>query len=554
MYQCPNCGGHVVFDPALQKMKCEFCDSLFDPEPGDIPEQSEETSKPQVSVKEANDKYEANVFTCPQCGGEIISDENTAVTFCSYCGGSTVLEGRLAKIRKPDYVIPFSMTKEQAEEAYHKALNKSLFAPASMKQDSVVERFRGIYMPYWIYDFKTEGRTLVHGQKDHRRGDYIYHDHYEIESDLEADYDGISFDASSSFADSLSSAIAPYDISARENFDKGYLAGFYADTSDITQSVYKREARNIVKRDAANRLVKSQEYRKYNASFSDAMRNVGPDTESSTMGYFPVWFLSNRTGDRVSYAVVNGQTGRVAMDIPISFGKYLLGALVVAFPIFMLFNGVFTITPTVVVILAMLLGLIAAIVNGVQKHTLYVRENYLDDAGMRARQSSEARKAKREAAKAAKEAGEEVEEPEIESEEAESTKELDTDPLKTFGFIVFAIVITSLLNVIGVIIVFLVYKYVMSNNAVVPSKVAVKSKPVEKVPAGAVCSAIWKPLVGILVGIITLIIHPVSDLYYYGATLVVLAFMLWSFYDMVHLHNQLSSRPLPQFNRRGGDE
>ena len=42
MYQCPNCGGHVVFDPALQKMKCEFCDSLFDPEPGDIPEETAE--------------------------------------------------------------------------------------------------------------------------------------------------------------------------------------------------------------------------------------------------------------------------------------------------------------------------------------------------------------------------------------------------------------------------------------------------------------------------------------------------------------------------------
>ena len=213
----------------------------------------------------------------------------------------------------------------------------------------------------------------------------------------------------------------------------------------------------------------------------------------------------------------------------------------------MILNGIFTITPSVVVIIAMILGLIAAIINGKQKHDLYIRENYLDDAGMRARRSSDARKAKREAAQAT------TPEVEVESETEESTDELATEPLKTVGFVVLAILLTSLFYVVGVVIVFLLYKYV-ANNALVQSKVAVKRKPSEKVPGGQVFAAIWKPLVGILAGIVILIFHPVSDLYYYGATLGVLALILWSFYDMVHLHNQLSSRPLPQFNRRGGDE
>ena len=28
-YKCPNCGGPLRFDPASQKLKCEYCDSLF---------------------------------------------------------------------------------------------------------------------------------------------------------------------------------------------------------------------------------------------------------------------------------------------------------------------------------------------------------------------------------------------------------------------------------------------------------------------------------------------------------------------------------------------
>ena len=29
-YKCPNCGGRVEFDPQSGKMKCSFCDSIFE--------------------------------------------------------------------------------------------------------------------------------------------------------------------------------------------------------------------------------------------------------------------------------------------------------------------------------------------------------------------------------------------------------------------------------------------------------------------------------------------------------------------------------------------
>ena len=28
-FKCPNCGGELIFDPATQKYKCEYCNSLF---------------------------------------------------------------------------------------------------------------------------------------------------------------------------------------------------------------------------------------------------------------------------------------------------------------------------------------------------------------------------------------------------------------------------------------------------------------------------------------------------------------------------------------------
>ena len=70
MYQCPNCGGNIKFDIATQKTACANCNSYF--EPYDI---SKETDA------EENTYFDVTEFTCPQCGGKILSTENTAANF-----------------------------------------------------------------------------------------------------------------------------------------------------------------------------------------------------------------------------------------------------------------------------------------------------------------------------------------------------------------------------------------------------------------------------------------------------------------------------------------
>ena len=45
------------------------------------------------------------------------------------------------------------ITKEQSGELFKKAVSKALFAPDYMKDETTIEKFRGIYIPYWVYDF-----------------------------------------------------------------------------------------------------------------------------------------------------------------------------------------------------------------------------------------------------------------------------------------------------------------------------------------------------------------------------------------------------------------
>ena len=77
MLACQNCGANVKFDIASQQMRCEYCDSYFDPYSYD----KKETDG--IEVKD----FDATIFICPQCGGEILSTDNTAAGFCSWNDG-----------------------------------------------------------------------------------------------------------------------------------------------------------------------------------------------------------------------------------------------------------------------------------------------------------------------------------------------------------------------------------------------------------------------------------------------------------------------------------
>lgn len=233
MLSCPNCGGNLKFDIPSQQLSCEHCHTLFDPYDFDGKTSDAEESKT------FDGDYEVTIFTCPQCGGEILSTDNAAAGFCSFCGASTILYSRISHEKRPNYIIPFQKTKEQCKEAYARRMKHSIFAPKELRDPSYIDSFRGIYMPYWAFYISQKGSLSLDGKKTSRRGDYIITDHYALTGDLDAYYKGLSYDASSSFDDNISEELAPYNLKGMKAFTPAYLSGFYADTSDVDAKVYQ---------------------------------------------------------------------------------------------------------------------------------------------------------------------------------------------------------------------------------------------------------------------------------------------------------------------------
>lgn len=479
MIECPNCGGNLKFDISSQQMKCDYCLTTHDPY---------EVSKDR-DAEEHND-FDVTVFTCPQCGGEILSTDTSAAEFCSFCGASTILSSRISNEKKPTRIIPFKQTKEACKEAYLARMKKAVFAPDELKDKKYIDSFRGIYMPYWVYNISQQGTVHLKGKKSYRKGDYIYTDHYDVSGDIDACYNDLGFDASSSFSDSISEQLAPYNIKEQKAFTPSFLSGFYADTADVASDIYKKDALKIANTTSYNKVKKTAEFS--GVSFSGE-NNANIDSSLNTFCaapervMYPVWFMSYRKGDRVAYATVNGQSGKVVADIPVDTKKYVLGSLILAIPIFIMLNLLFTIKPTTVLGYSMILAIITLIIYLVEVSKIYHQDKRHDDRGYLYLQSTLS---------------------------SESQKRMLT---KT-----------------GLSLSDLIKYSQLSDKFKVPGFTG--------------------SLSAIVLSLLVWLGHPIADFWYYGGALAAFLGVLFTMMAIIKKYNILVTRELPQFNRRGGND
>lgn len=352
MFACPNCGGNLKFDIPSQQLACEYCQTQADPYAFE--------DKAEGSFDKLD--YEVTVFSCPQCGGEIVSTDTSAAEFCTFCGASTILHSRLRNEKRPNYIIPFKQTKEDCKKAYSNMMKKAIFAPDALKNPKYIDSFRGIYMPYWAFYVTQQSPFSLNGSRSRRRGDYIITDHFNLKGDINAYYKGLSYDASSSFDDKISEKIAPYDVKGMKAFTPAFLSGFYADTADVSSEEYRIQAENLATENSIKRIHSTPEFAGLEIKGSLGPSSLNTQTKEVDSTMFPVWFLSYRNAGRVAYATVNGQTGKVVTDLPVDVRKYLTGSLLLALPIFILLNLLFTFMPSTLLIIATIIAAISMVI------------------------------------------------------------------------------------------------------------------------------------------------------------------------------------------------
>lgn len=282
------------------------------------------------------------------------------------------------KENKPDLVIPFKITRSECEEIYKKYIEKFPFAPDYLKEDTTISKFRGIYMPYAVYNLKKNGMQTNKGEKFlFTRDGYKYYNIYTIHTDIEVEHNGIAFDISSRFEDRFSKAIAPFNYDDAKPFAFWYLSGFYVDSPDVIKTIYATDAKTMAEEIASAELAKSI------SKYGCEKPKISFDSYEVKTAYYPVYFLAieNKIGD-ICYAIINGQTGKATAEIPIDYKKFIKFTLLLAIPIFVLLNMFLTPTPAIITWFALIMSFINIFLFKSQKRKIREKEDRIGDKGL----------------------------------------------------------------------------------------------------------------------------------------------------------------------------
>lgn len=324
-YQCPGCGGGLLFDPAIQKYGCEYCLSEYTQEQLEqmAPKQaSDQETEPETKAA-GQEELQALLYTCPSCGAEVVTDETTAAAFCFYCHNPVVLTGKLEGQYQPDFVLPFALDKEKATSIFTQWISRKKMVPNAFFSRNQIEKITGVYFPYWLYSCQVDGKLDAEGIKLRTwvmgNMQYTETQKYDLSRAGKMEVSHVTRNALKKADKRLVEGVLPFEMKELKPFSMGYLSGFLAEKRDMNKQEFTSEVEAEIKSFAASNLqseISGYQSVSVKSNYADI---VNPIWKYALM---PVWTLTYRDkNNKIFYFACNGQTGKVCGELPVDKGK-----------------------------------------------------------------------------------------------------------------------------------------------------------------------------------------------------------------------------------------
>lgn len=348
-YKCPNCGADMAYDSASGLLRCSSCgrtDNIEDMA-GEKNSPSDSTFSHEMSeedIEAANAAYDNNYedasdtdeptnhatfnenevteYHCQNCGAVLITDTQTTATTCSFCGAGVVLSDRLTGNLAPAKIIPFTISKEQAQEAFVKWCKKGLLTPGDFMNADRIKNIAGLYVPFWLYDINGRGEVeaTCTRVRSYTTGDWIYTEtkYYYVYRKADLNYLRIPCDASQKMDDNLMDKLEPYQYSNLKDFNMPYLAGFVAEKYDFDDTQLLPRVKDRVG-SYVDSYIRSTINGYTSVTYNRKDINIRQKRADYTL--MPVWMVCYDYKQAERNFAMNGQTGKIVGKPPLSMTK-----------------------------------------------------------------------------------------------------------------------------------------------------------------------------------------------------------------------------------------
>jgi len=291
----------------------------------------------------------AKGFRCENCGSEVTTTVEQRSYVCPFCDSAYVVEFSPAdsQRQRPEFVIGFSITDEQARSRFRQWLGQnSWFRPGDLHAAKVVDRLKGVYLPFWSFSMLAESRWSAQiGEYWYRTETYTTTDSkgntvtrtrtvtetewWPLSGKFHQYRSGYLVSGSRGLSQQDADRIKPFQMPALKRYEPYYLAGWMSEEYSVDadealvrckQVFHNRQEKAITAflPGNTNRSLQAQ------TQFRDII---------SDLCLLPIYVLSYRYKDKVYRFLLNGQTGKADGDKPISVARIaaaVVGVLVAA--------------------------------------------------------------------------------------------------------------------------------------------------------------------------------------------------------------------------------
>jgi hypothetical protein len=340
---CPGCGAVLLFEPHDGSLTCPYCQrkEIIPQSTAEVVERSYEEYLHPSANRMATMAAGALEVKCQSCSATVTFTPPEVAGECSFCGNPIVAQPQAADpLVAPEAVLPFQVTRNQADEAIKKWLSSRWFAPNALKKMAYREGVNGIYIPHWTYDSHT--LSYYSGE----RGEHYYVTEYYTDTDpqgntvqksrqvqrtrwysasgqVERWFDDVLVIASRSVHRQRLESLGAWDLSMLKPYDPAFLSGFKAQRYEIELSEGFEAAKQLMAPGID----------------SDVRRDIGGDeqrvhdiqTSYSAITFkhilLPIYLGAYRFNQKVYQVMINARTGVVQGERPYSFWKIFLFVL-----------------------------------------------------------------------------------------------------------------------------------------------------------------------------------------------------------------------------------
>ncbi len=335
-FPCKGCGAGLEYAPGTTSLRCPYCGA-------DNPIEVQRTAAvehglQELEVKASNQArglgVETRSFKCKNCGASTTLPPATVATKCPFCASDVVVEAAPnPNLVRPENLIPFQFNLDAANGKFRAWLKGRWLAPGALKRQATLGELKGIYTPFFTFDanafsrwageaghyyYTTETRTVMVDGKPQTRQEQVQHIRWENRSgNHQGFYNDELVCASQGLHSRLMEKLYPFDLNALAPYRPEFLSGWGAEEYTIDPRACWQEAQ---------KRMYDKEVRACSSLLDgDTQRGLQVNSQWSNQTWkhllLPVYVASYMFGRKSYHFLINGQSGEVKGEAPLSWAK-----------------------------------------------------------------------------------------------------------------------------------------------------------------------------------------------------------------------------------------